>query len=190
MPVGEPEVSHRVPHTGRGSKAVTAVRASRRLRTGSPQDAPALACVFIAAWQHAYPGLLPERLLASLDEEEMTTWLSDLLASGESSAVVAEDDNGAALGFCRYGEDPDDAGRGHIFSLYVLPSVAGEGVGSALCSRALDDLREKGLEAVTLWVFEGNQHARRFYTSFGFSPTGERRVEAAYGAEEVRLSRP
>jgi ribosomal protein S18 acetylase RimI-like enzyme len=63
----------------------------------------------------------------------------------------------------------------------------GQGVGRTLLREVLDELRAQGRDAATLWVFEANARARRLYEGMGFSPDGGRRVEDAYGAQEIRL---
>jgi len=53
---------------------------------------------------------------------------------------------------------------GQVDHLYVAPSQAGRGIGSALLDKA-KSLRPRGL---TLWVFQSNVDARRFYRRHGF----------------------
>jgi ribosomal protein S18 acetylase RimI-like enzyme len=159
------------------------------LRVGRPEDAARLATVFVAAWRSAYPGVVADEIIGGLDEQQTATWLRTLLSSSGSTTLVAESDDGDVLGFSRYGEDPDDAGSGHIFSLYVAPSVSRRGLGRRLLAHALDDLGRSQPGSVTLWVFEENAAARGFYSAFGFLPDGARRTEPEYGAEEIRLRR-
>jgi ribosomal protein S18 acetylase RimI-like enzyme len=159
------------------------------LRVGRPEDATRLAKVFVAAWRSAYPGVVPDEILGGLDEQQTATWLRTLLSSSRSTTAVAESDDGEVLGFSRYGEDPDNPGSGHIFSLYVAPSVSRRGLGRRLLAHALDDLERSRPGSLTLWVFEENAAARRFYSAFGFLPDGARRTEPEYGADEIRLRR-
>jgi hypothetical protein len=56
-------------------------------------------------------------------------------------------------------------------------------------ARHIAPLAARGHRRVTLWVFEANSRARRLYERMGFEADGSRRVEDAYGAQEVRLSR-
>jgi ribosomal protein S18 acetylase RimI-like enzyme len=160
-----------------------------RLRVGLVEDAVQLAEVFVAAWRQSYRGVVAESILRGLDENEIAGWLRTLLRQGVWTTNVAEARSHELLGFCRYGVDPDDADNGHIFSLYVLPAASGRGIGGQLLAQALRDLDRRHLGPVTLWVFERNETARRFYTGFNFRPDGGRRIEAEYGAQEVRLSR-
>jgi GntR family transcriptional regulator len=158
------------------------------LRRASREDAPGLASVFVAAWRDAYPGVVDDDILGSLDEEQIAAWLGGLAAVEPPFTVLAEED-GSALGFVRYGSDPDEPGNGHIYSLYVHPRAGRSGLGRRLLAEALEALAASGLTTVTLWVFAANARARSFYAAAGFVPDGARRVEERYRAQEVRLVR-
>jgi CubicO group peptidase (beta-lactamase class C family) len=77
-----------------------------------------------------------------------------------------------------------------VHSLYVHPRVGGRGTGRRLLEYALGKLTAQGYSVVTLWVFEANERARRFYAAAGFAPDGSRRVEDEWRAEEIHLVRP
>ena len=158
-----------------------------RLATGA--DVPQIAHVFVEAWRSAYPGIVDDGVLASLDEAEIATWIRGLMRSPNQATVVAVSREGRITGFTRFGEDPEDNRRGQIYSLYVAPEEARHGVGRALLVRALDALTEHNMPMVTLWVFEANAAALGFYQALGFIPDGARRVEPQYGAPEVRMIR-
>jgi GntR family transcriptional regulator len=160
-----------------------------QLRLAGPEDARGLARVFIAAWHAGYPGIVRQEVLDALDEDETADWLGSLTARNGLTTWLVQSQAGTVLAFSRHGEDPADSRRGHIYSLYVHPDAGGRGVGSALLEHGLRLLAHRGLDTVTLWVFEGNEAARRLYASFGFTPDGARRVEPEYGAQEVRLRR-
>lgn len=172
-----------------GSQGDHSLLPDLQLRIAVADDAPKLAGVFIAAWRASYPGIIDEEVLDGLDEHEITDWLRTLTTSHGPTICLVQTQTGRVLGFSRHGEDPDDSRRGHIYSLYVHPDAAGRGIGSALLQHNLQLLTKRGLNTVTLWVFEQNEVARRLYASFGFSPDGARRVEPKYGAQEIRLRR-
>ncbi len=159
-----------------------------RFRLATAADGPALARVFVSAWRHSYPGVVSDAVLAALDDVEIADWLGSLTASNGPTTWVVES-GGGVTAFARHGEDPLDARRGHIYSLYVAPESGGRGIGRALLERSLQLLADRGLATVTLWVFERNAPARRLYESLGFVPDGARRVEPQYGAQEIRLRR-
>jgi GntR family transcriptional regulator len=162
---------------------------SPALRPGDAADADGLADVFIAAWRDAYPGVVDDEILAALDHETIAAWLADEVgASG--TTMVAEAADGSVVGFIRFGEDPDGSPNGYVHSLYVHPRAGGRGTGRRLLEHAVGALTAARHPAVTLWVFEANERARRFYAAAGFVPDGSRRVEEEWKADEIHLVRP
>lgn len=61
-------------------------------------------------------------------------------------------------------------------ALYVRPAAWGTGVAVRLHDRAVEALREAGVERARLWVLEENHRARRFYERRGWRPDGTSRV--------------
>ena len=59
-----------------------------------------------------------------------------------------------------------------VEKLYVDPVFQNEGIGAKLLSFAAEQL-----SADHLWALEKNKGALRFYSRFGFSPTGKRQLE-------------
>jgi len=157
------------------------------IRPALPGDAGAMADVFIHAWRQAYPGVVPDAVLAALDHDKTARWLTELIdRRAEGNTDVAER-NGRVIGFVRYGTSPDEQGSGYVFGLYVDPTAAGQGAGQALLRHAEQRLAENGCETVALHVFEANGRARRLYTRAGFRPDGSTRIEPEYQATEIRL---
>lgn len=159
------------------------------LRPGTAADAHGLAEVFIAAWRDAYPGVVDDEILAALDHNTIAAWLAEEVAAS-GITIVAEAADRSIAGFIRFGEDPDGSPDGYVDSLYVHPRAGGRGIGRRLLEHALGALRVAGYHAVTLWVFEANERARRFYAAAGFVPDGSRRVEEEWRADEIHLVRP
>lgn len=58
----------------------------------------------------------------------------------------------------------------HITQLCIHPDLRGLGLGHLLLHRCAEDLRRRGLTAVSLTVTEANQKARALYESLGFAP--------------------
>jgi GNAT superfamily N-acetyltransferase len=117
------------------------------LRPAVPGDADAIADVHLAARRAAAmpPGIHPPH--------EVRAWLAGRLAADE--VWVAEAD-GAVVGYARFTPTWLD-------DLYVVPAAQGSGVGSAL----LDVVKALRPAGFSLWVFESNTPARRFYARHG-----------------------
>ena len=65
-----------------------------------------------------------------------------------------------------------DRATASIFALFVLPSHAGTGLGTALLGRAVGWLRQNG--AGTIWLTTGRQtRAAGFYRRLGWTDAGE-----------------
>jgi GNAT superfamily N-acetyltransferase len=106
--------------------------------------------------------------------------------------MLAEED-GELLGLtaCGASRDPDAGGEvGEVRTLFVAAGGWRRGVGSALMAAALDDLRARGYSEATVWSFERNERANRFYESHGFAPDGGSKTEEAWAhLTEIRYRR-
>jgi ribosomal protein S18 acetylase RimI-like enzyme len=161
---------------------VTAVQ----VRPADAGDLDTVTRVFLGCWHTSYAGLLPpdvRDLYTSESAGEM--WRRAPL----DHLLVAEAAGRGVLGMVRFGADPDDPERGHVYSLYVDPDSQGLGLGRALLTAAGEALRARGHARATLWVFADNTAARAFYARLGWQPDGATRAEAAYRLPEIRLQR-
>jgi len=85
-------------------------------------------------------------------------------------------------------QDTDLPNLRELWAIYVDPQHWGQGVGRLLMTGARDRLRGDGAREALLWVFAGNERARRFYEIDGWRADGARRTEAIgdLAMEEVR----
>jgi GNAT superfamily N-acetyltransferase len=116
------------------------------IRRAGPEDVEAIVAVFERSF--ATLSFLP--MLHS--HEEHLAFFGRCVAEGE--AWVWEE--GAVAGFAILDGD-------ELSHLYVEPDEAGRGVGGALLDRA----KERRPDGFTLWVFQDNEQARRFYERRG-----------------------
>ena len=160
------------------------------IRPAAAADAEAMAELFVAAWRQAYPGVVPDAVLAAFDHDRTARWLAGLIDGRPDGNTAGQTDvavrDGQVIGFVRYGTRTGEPG-GYVFGLYVHPAQAGHGTGRALLSHAEQRLREQGSDTVSLHVFEANERARRLYAKAGYAPDGSTRVEPEYEATEIRL---
>ena len=123
----------------------------------------------------------PARLLAI--DREAFSWLwrnsedemTDYLRQAEVR-VFAASANGGLAGYVTYTMHRDFA---HIDRMAVLPDQQGRGIGKALMSWSLEDIREAGRENVILTTQRANTRSQNLYRRFGFTET--RRGYSIYG---------
>ncbi|APW97354.1 ribosomal-protein-alanine N-acetyltransferase RimI [Halobiforma lacisalsi AJ5] len=102
---------------------------------------------------------------------------------GEPGFLVAVDD-GRIAGYV-VADVSSNVGRriGHIKDIAVHPDHRGNGIGSALLSRALAVMAAHGADSVKLEVRRSNDKAKRLYREFGFEPL--RRMPDYYDDEDA-----
>jgi ribosomal protein S18 acetylase RimI-like enzyme len=99
--------------------------------------------------------------------------LRDILASDDSLLLIGEID-GYPLGFLWARIEPllPQAGGeqvGVIRLIFTDPGARGVGVGDAMITQALAELRGRGLRYFDARVSPGHRHAKNFFESNGFS---------------------
>ncbi len=114
---------------------------------------------------------MPDPVLDELSVAAFEARWHHILAQIQRLNLVADAD-GQVVGFVSIGPSRDaDAvplQTAELYGLYLDPEVWGRGVGHALWSAALQELRGEGYAEVTLWVLEANTRARSFYERVGF----------------------
>jgi len=153
------------------------------VRRALPEDAHGIAPVHVACWHEAYAGLVPQRCLDDLDAADWVAhWRARLERPGHVTATAVQD--GRVVGVATVvpaevaGLPPEE-----LRSLYVVRAMWGRGVGRRLVQHLLDE------RPAFLWVFEGNERARRFYARTGWAATGDRRQDEWTQIPELRLTR-
>jgi ribosomal protein S18 acetylase RimI-like enzyme len=139
-----------------------------------PGDAAELARVHVRSWRETYPGILPQAALNRMNPAaHARRFRLDLTrAKPGQVTLIAEGADGAvgyASGAVLTG-DGAGAGRGadaEVFTLYVLRSAQGAGVGRALLQAAARVLRAEGAKSLMLFVLSRNERARGFYERMG-----------------------
>lgn len=174
------------------------------IRVAGPGDAGGIAEVHARTWQVAYRGQLSGEVLDRQTEPEPMRRRAERWRGGLEDGRLSEEhgwwdvrvavDDDRIVGFAAVGPEreedaPEDAGE--LYAIYVHPDRWGTGVGQRLHDVALEQLRDRGMAVVHLWVLDTNDRARRFYERHGWEPTGEDKTEEMAGLEvhEVRYGR-
>ena len=108
----------------------------------------------------------------SIDYEKVMAWVHRKISSNISQyrCVLADGEKCAYYRLCDDGELDD---------LYVLPAFRGQGIGSEILLKCMDE----SSNPLYLYVFSGNIRAISFYKKFGFS------VREAVGKTRLILER-
>lgn len=165
------------------------------IRTATPDDAPAIAAIHVASWQHAYRGVLPDEYLDALvPEQRLGMWTYILGASHPGVHVGVAGQDGELVGFYSVGPsdegDPDDVRM--LSTIYLDPGCMGKGIGRALLADAERAMRDDGATVGVLRVITANEGTRRFYERCGWTiEPGSTRMEDAWGqqVETVRYTK-
>ena len=97
--------------------------------------------------------------------------------AGDAVLHVAQDSEGRVAGYAMvrlsqggWAQVDTPEAMAEIESLSVGREHRGRGLGSRLIAAVHADLRERGIELLTLAVFAGNEPAARLYARFGMQP--------------------
>ncbi len=163
-------------------------------------DAAGIARVHVESWRTTYPGIMPQEHLDALSvAEREQTWHGRLSPDSGEFTIVAETEDGVIIGFTNGGRDRNGGSDlpGEIYTLYLLKSQQGLGLGRRLLQTAARRLRADGYSTLFLWVSALNHPACRFYEAVGGIPvrTGQRTNhgitydDIGYGWDEAALLR-
>ncbi|MFE0704740.1 GNAT family N-acetyltransferase [Streptomyces sp. NPDC058872] len=121
------------------------------LRRAADSDAAAVADV----WLRSYAAALPDVRRAHTDEQ-VRSWLREVVVPGLETWVATVDGSVVAM-MVLDGEELDQ--------LYVDPPWRGRGIGD----RLVDLAKRRRTAGLSLWTFQVNAPARRFYERHGFT---------------------
>ncbi|MCL2169022.1 MAG: GNAT family N-acetyltransferase [Defluviitaleaceae bacterium] len=133
----------------------------------------------VAIWQAAYRGIVPDEYLDGMTAKirERAYELEKELASPSDCEHYCVMESDKIIGFIVINKSWEV----NIWAIYLLEEFWGRGYGKQMLDFAIEELRSAGVKEVSLWVFEENSRARRFYEKNGFSLDGAKRVRDKYG---------
>jgi len=168
--------------------------ATQHVRPATVDDAIAIGKVHVRGWQGAYRGMLPDDFLDTMQAEQRAVrWKesieSEVLSNGwpAPTVYVCERDDGI-VGFLCVGVDRDaldDPSAGELWAIYVDPDVFGSGAGYALMQTAIEHFRAASIAKASLWVFDENDLARRFYERQGWTAEDDVITDSIAGTELI-----
>jgi ribosomal protein S18 acetylase RimI-like enzyme len=143
-----------------------------------PGDAAALAEVHVRSWRETYAGMLPAQYLARMSTAVHAARSRRQLSRGRTGDVVlAAEGPSGLVAYCAGAVlTGPPAGEAEVFTLYVLQSAQGMGLGRRLLATTARVLEAEGARSLRLWVLGGNSRAQDFYAHLGGVAVGERPV--------------
>jgi GNAT superfamily N-acetyltransferase len=175
--------------------------AEAAVRPAVPADVQEIARIQRDTWRTAYRDLLPEDVLAGLDNVEA---VRELVEQGTATVHVATEGEWT-VGFCVVGAAPDSevaeadgslpedaATTGLVATLLVEPRWGRRGHGGRLLAAAAETLRNLGATRGVSWVPEADRASLAFYASAGWQTDGVVRTLDAGGRplREARVTGP
>ncbi|MFC8833882.1 GNAT family N-acetyltransferase [Streptomyces griseoincarnatus] len=120
------------------------------IRRAAGPDAAEVAEVWLRSFTAALPGVRRAHT-----DDEVRAWIREVVVPGQETWVAMVDASVVAM-MVREGDDLDQ--------LYIDPAWQGRGIGG----RLVDVAKERSPSGLTLWTFQVNEAARRFYERHGF----------------------
>lgn len=169
-----------------------------KVRIARPEDAKAVARIYVESWHDTYAAILPKRLLCAMTPAgQAARWRAAIGARGREQVMVGETARHGIVGMASVGPTRDGAlgYDGEVYTLYVDPAFFGCGAGRALLRGAFGALAARGFSSCVIWAHARNP-ARFFYEAMGGRLVAERvqRMmgdpvpEAAFGWRKLVLA--
>jgi len=138
------------------------------IRQAVARDAAAIGAVHAQSWREAYAGIMSPRWIARVSARERTARWRRILAGPQPEGTWVAVADGTIVGFASAGpaRDDDPPRPLELWSLYLLESHQGLGIGRALVETAIGD------RPAYLNVLRDNARTIGFYRRMGFEPDG------------------
>ena len=166
------------------------------IRVATPEDATAIAKIYVETWRATYAGILPDDALVQMSSETQARQWRALLRAGDSALVATQPVDGALengseiIGFTGFGpsRSPELSFSGEVYTLYVTSDHQNLGLGRRLLRGAFRELWRGGHESAIVWVL-GSNPSRFFYERQGGVKAVER-DESVWGVREFGYGWP
>ena len=154
------------------------------VREATLEDIPRLTHIMVQSFRSAFAEFVSQETMdACTNEDNCYAMLRDIYQSGNMHFLM-----GNEAGMLVWNKASET--EVEIVALHSLPETIGTGLGAAMITYALEQIRQLcGDVQVFLWAFRENARARKFYEKHGFQWDGSERVSEFDGAVEVRYAR-
>ncbi|PGY03454.1 GNAT family N-acetyltransferase [Bacillus sp. AFS031507] len=157
-------------------------------------DVTGVAKVHVDSWKTTYEKLIPDEYISKLTYEKRAKLWEEVIPNG--NVFVAEDDNGQIIGFADGGRERTGdykEYKGEMYSIYILKSYQGQGIGKRLIKAVVNEIIKQDLNSMIVWVLKDNISCT-FYEKMGgkvvdcktVNFSGKELTELAYGWKDIR----
>lgn len=158
-----------------------------QIRLARPDDAPRCAEIHGRSWLFAYGDIVGKDLIENYNTRWPFVWTKMLENNTDTHYVILDGDT--IVGFTsinpsRDADAPDDMFE--LTGLYLDPNHIGKGYGKCAMDFAKSEASSRGYTAVSLWVLDQNDRAKRFYEKAGFQPDGTKKNSGLGDTQEER----
>ncbi|MFJ5764413.1 GNAT family N-acetyltransferase [Lysinibacillus sp. NPDC093210] len=165
-----------------------------KIRKATESDAKGIAKVHVDSWRTTYANIVPDEYLMDLSyENRELLWRKNI---SNDAIFVAENNEGDILGFSSGGKERSGkyiGFEGELYAIYLLKEYQGQGIGRALVTAIVEEIKGMGLCSMLVLVLKDNS-SRRFYEALGGKKidtveiliAGKKLAELVYGWEDIR----
>jgi GNAT superfamily N-acetyltransferase len=136
------------------------------VRSAELSDVPSIARIHVAAWHHAYRGLVPDEALETRTIERRLEQWERMLQGGDELVLVGCDEAQLVQGFASATLKPGDGFESYLETLYVAPEMWGRGIGRTLLASIAAATQTRGATSMALRTLRLGT-ARTFYERLG-----------------------
>jgi ribosomal protein S18 acetylase RimI-like enzyme len=152
------------------------------IRPSQITDTEVLGRIHAQAWQETYKSILPADVLKKVASVSHRTQIrKDIFANKQpkNGHFVVELNTYEIIGFgdCGSSRQWSQFATAKIYTLYLLKSSQGLGMGKALFIHMMSHLKKEGFESVALDVFTENKSTIDFYKHFGGQEKAQESIE-------------
>lgn len=153
------------------------------IRLAKPDDAIDIAEIVSRSWEAAYKDIIPMDFIKKRNENNPA--LFQRIITNENTTHYVIQVSGKTVGIMCIASPQDDDVGGDFFELhgiYLHPDYFRKGIGTHAMNYAFAIARNLGKKHMTVWVFDENINAIKFYEKCGFKAENKTK---AYDCKKV-----
>lgn len=147
-----------------------------KIRKAIKEDAESLANIIVESWKSAYSDIIPKDEISKfLDKRRRKQQFERFIEDEEIILIGFYNEIPFGLVFANKDNDEQLEEYGSIYSIYLLEEYWGKDLATKLMDEVIGILKNEGCKQVSLWVYEVNRRARKFYEKHGFIFDGNKK---------------